>query len=35
MMMGGAVLFHERPAPNQWLGVGMVMAGLVLLGIAS
>jgi len=34
-VMGGVVLFHERPAPNQWLGVGMVMAGLVLLGIAS
>ena len=31
IIMGVAVL-HERPAPVQWLGVALVLAGLVLLG---
>jgi drug/metabolite transporter (DMT)-like permease len=33
-VLGGVVLLHERPAPNQYLGVGMVIGGLVLLGVA-
>ncbi len=31
-VFGGVALFRERPAPNQYLGVAMVVAGLVLLG---
>ena len=25
------VFFHERPAPNQWLGTALVIAGIVLM----
>jgi drug/metabolite transporter (DMT)-like permease len=28
------LLFHERPTPFQWVGVGLVIVGLVLLGLA-
>jgi len=31
-VFGGVALFGERPAPNQYIGVAMVVAGLVLLG---
>ena len=31
----GVALLHERPAPIQWAGVGLVIAGLVLLGLVS
>ncbi len=31
----GVALLGERPAPNQWLGVGTVISGLVLLGLVS
>jgi drug/metabolite transporter (DMT)-like permease len=31
----GVILLHERPTPTQWAGVGLVIAGLVLLGLAS
>ena len=34
IVMGVAVL-HERPAPVQWLGVALVLGGLVLLGAVS
>jgi len=33
-VFGSVVLFGERPAPNQYAGVAMVIAGLVLLGLA-
>jgi len=33
-VFGGVVLLEERPAPNQYLGVALVVAGLVLLGAA-
>lgn len=33
-VFGGVVVLEERPAPNQYLGVGMVVGGLVLLGMA-
>jgi drug/metabolite transporter (DMT)-like permease len=33
-VFGGVALLHERPAPNQYLGVAMVVGGLVLLGVA-
>jgi drug/metabolite transporter (DMT)-like permease len=33
-VFGGVVLLEERPAPNQYLGVAMVVGGLVLLGVA-
>jgi len=32
---GGIVLFHERPAPNQLVGVALVVAGLLLLGLGG
>lgn len=32
-VFGGVALFGERPAPNQFVGVAMVVAGLVLLGL--
>ena len=32
---GGIVLFSERPAPNQLVGLVLVVGGLVLLGVAS
>lgn len=34
-IVAGVLLFHERPAPIQWLGIGSVIGGVVLLGIAS
>jgi drug/metabolite transporter (DMT)-like permease len=34
VVLGVAVL-HERPAPVQWLGVVLVIGGLVLLGLSS
>lgn len=34
-IIGGVLLFHERPAPIQWLGVAGVIGGVVLLGIFS
>lgn len=33
-VLGGVLLLHERPAPNQYLGVAMVVGGLALLGAA-
>ncbi|HSJ51971.1 MAG TPA: DMT family transporter [Actinomycetota bacterium] len=33
-VLGGVLLLHERPAPNQYLGVVMVVGGLALLGVA-
>lgn len=33
-VFGGVAVLHERPAPNQYLGVGLVIAGLVVLGLA-
>ena len=33
-VFGGVALLHERPAPNQYLGVALVVAGLVVLGAA-
>jgi len=34
-VIGGVVLLGERPAPNQSLGVAMVLAGLVLIGLGG
>jgi drug/metabolite transporter (DMT)-like permease len=31
----GVLVLRERPAPVQWLGVALVIGGLVLLGLAS
>lgn len=31
----GVALLGERPAPNQWVGVALVIAGLVILGLVS
>lgn len=31
----GVSLLRERPLPTQWLGVALVLAGLVLLGLSS
>ncbi|MEO5634122.1 DMT family transporter [Gaiella sp.] len=33
-VIAGVMFFHERPTPTEWVGVGFVIAGLVLLGIA-
>ena len=33
-VFGGVAVLHERPAPNQYLGVGLVIAGLFVLGLA-
>ena len=33
-VFGGVLVLEERPAPNQYLGVAMVVGGLVLLGVA-
>jgi drug/metabolite transporter (DMT)-like permease len=33
-VFGGVRLFGERPSPNQYAGVAMVIAGLILLAIA-
>ncbi len=32
-VLGGVLLLHERPAPTQYVGVAMVIAGLMLLGV--
>jgi drug/metabolite transporter (DMT)-like permease len=32
---GGVLVFRERPAASQWIGVAVVIAGLVLLGLAG
>ena len=34
-IVAGVLLLHERPVPTQWIGIGLVVAGLVLLGLAS
>jgi len=31
----GVTLLHERPQPTQWMGVGLVIAGVVALGAVS
>ncbi|MGI8711928.1 MAG: EamA family transporter [Solirubrobacteraceae bacterium] len=31
----GVSLFGERPTPTQWLGVGLVIAGVVVLGVVA
>ena len=31
----GVALMDERPTPTQWAGVGLVIAGLVLLGLVA
>jgi len=33
-VVAGVLFFHERPTPVEWAGVGLVIAGLVLLGLA-
>jgi drug/metabolite transporter (DMT)-like permease len=33
-VLGGVVLFHERPAPTQFVGVAMVIGGLIALALA-
>lgn len=33
-VLGGVMLLHERPVPTQYLGIAMVIGGLVLLGVA-
>ncbi len=33
-VVAGVVFFHERPTPVEWAGVGLVVAGLVMLGVA-
>jgi uncharacterized membrane protein len=32
-VLGGVLLLHERPAGSQYLGVAMVVVGLMLLGV--
>lgn len=34
-VVGGVLLLRERPAPSQWTGIAVLLAGLVLLGIVS
>ena len=34
-IVAGVVLMGERPTPTQWTGVGLVIAGLVLLGLVA
>lgn len=34
-MVGGLVLFRERIAPNQWVGLAAAMAGLILLAASA
>jgi drug/metabolite transporter (DMT)-like permease len=29
------MMLHERPRATQWAGIGLVIAGLVLLGLVS
>jgi drug/metabolite transporter (DMT)-like permease len=31
----GVTLFGERPTPAQWLGIGLVVAGVITLGLAT
>jgi drug/metabolite transporter (DMT)-like permease len=31
----GVLLFHERPPPVQWLGIALVVVGLIMLGLAG
>ena len=33
-VLGGVVLLHERPVATQYLGIAMVIGGLLLLGVA-
>ncbi len=33
-VVAGVLFFHERPTPVEWAGVGLVIAGLVLLALA-
>jgi drug/metabolite transporter (DMT)-like permease len=33
-VLGGVILLHERPAPNQFVGVAFVIGGLMLLGLS-
>jgi drug/metabolite transporter (DMT)-like permease len=33
-VVAGVLFFHERPTPVEWVGVGLVITGLVLLGFA-
>jgi drug/metabolite transporter (DMT)-like permease len=33
-VFGGVMLLHERPVPTQYLGVALVIGGLILLGVA-
>jgi drug/metabolite transporter (DMT)-like permease len=34
-IVAGVMLLHERPRATQWAGIGLVIAGLVLLGLVS
>ena len=34
-IVAGVALMGERPTPTQWAGVGLVIAGLVLLGLVA
>jgi len=34
-VVAGVLFLHERPTPVQWAGVGLVIVGLVLLGLAA
>ncbi len=34
-IVAGVALMGERPTPAQWTGVGLVLAGLVLLGLVA
>jgi drug/metabolite transporter (DMT)-like permease len=34
-IVAGVVLLHERPRASQWTGIGLVIAGLVLLGLTA
>src|SRR5688572_5038554 len=34
-IVAGVMLLHERPRATQWAGIGLVIAGLILLGLVS
>ena len=34
-VVAGVLFLHERPTPVQWAGVGLVIVGLVMLGLAA
>jgi drug/metabolite transporter (DMT)-like permease len=34
-IVAGVTLLHERPRTTQWAGIGLVIAGLILLGLVS